>query len=43
MALPAEVLDFLDVVLKYRRLSALVVPVELGEVVNLDIIHDRLG
>ena len=43
MALPAEILDLLDVVLKHGRLSALVVPIELGEVVDLDVVDDRLG
>jgi hypothetical protein len=43
MAFPAEVLDLLDVVLKDRRLSTLVVPVELREVVDLNVVHDRFG
>jgi hypothetical protein len=41
VALPAEVLDFLDVVLQNRRLSTLVVSVEFGEVVDLDVVDDR--
>jgi hypothetical protein len=41
VALPAEVLNLLDVVLQNGRLSALVVPVKFGEVVDLDIVYDR--
>jgi hypothetical protein len=43
MALSAEVFDLLDVVLKDRRLGALMVPIELGEVVYLDVVHNRLS
>jgi len=43
VALPAEVLDFLNVVLEDRRLSTLVMPIELGEVVDLNVVHNRLG
>jgi hypothetical protein len=43
VALPAEVLDLLDVVSQNGRLSTLMISVELGEVVDLDIVHDRLG
>jgi len=40
---PAEVLDFFDVVLQNGRLSALMVSIKLGEVVDLDVVHDRLS
>ena len=43
MALPAEVLDFHDVILEDGRLSTLVIPIELGEVVDLNVVRDRLG
>jgi hypothetical protein len=41
VALPAEVLDLLDVVLQSGRLSTLVVSVEFGKVIDLDIVYDR--
>ena len=43
MALPAEILDLLDVVLEDRRLSALMVPIELGEIVYLNVVYNRLS
>jgi hypothetical protein len=43
VALPAEVLDLLDVVLQDGRLGTLVVSIKLGKVVNLDVVLDRLG
>lgn len=43
VALAAESLDFFDVVLQDRRLCTLVVAVELGQVVHLDIVGDGLG
>jgi hypothetical protein len=43
VALPAEVLDLFDVVLKDGRLSTLVVSIKLGKVVDLDVVLDRLG
>ena len=43
VALSAEGFDLFDVVLQDRRLWTLVVAVELGEVVNLNIIIDGLG
>lgn len=43
MALSAEVLDLLDVVLQDGRLGTLVISIKLGKVVNLDVVFDRLG
>lgn len=40
---PAECLDLLDVVLQNWRLSTLMVAVEFGQVVDLDVILDVLG
>lgn len=43
VALSAEVLNFLDMILQNGRLSALMVSIEFGQVVNLDVVHDCLG
>ena len=43
VALPAEGFDLFDVVLQDRRLCALVVAVELGDVIDLDRVGDSLS
>lgn len=43
VTLPAECFDLLDVFLENWRLSTLVVAVEFGEVVDLDVVLDGLG
>jgi hypothetical protein len=40
VALPAEILYLLDVVLQNGRLSTLVVSIEFGKIVDLDVVHD---
>jgi hypothetical protein len=41
VALPAEILDLLDVVLQNGRLNTLVVSIEFGKIVDLDVVDDR--
>ena len=43
MAFAAESFDFVDVILQHRRLWSLMIAIELGHVVNLDIVLDLGG